>query len=67
MILATKTGWMIGVNLLRETRASYYVKAWYEPKEIRVRKSDTTRKLCQDVPEAQRFIFDKATPKDKPE
>ena len=56
MILATKSGWLIGVELLRKTPKAYIVKAWDEKKERRVPKDSKSEKLFDCTDRAQEWI-----------
>lgn len=53
MILATKTGWLISVDLVRETDKAFIVKARDEKKERRVSKDDERQKLFHNVAQAE--------------
>lgn len=57
MILATKSGWLIGCNFIRETPKATIVKPWGSKKERRVEKESKTEKLFDGVPEAQEWIL----------
>lgn len=51
-ILATTSGWLIPVEVLRETPLAHIVKARDERKEWRVEKASTTRKLFDNCDQA---------------
>lgn len=51
-ILATRSGWLILVEVLRETAKAYIVKARDEKNERRVEKTSTTQKLFDDCDQA---------------
>lgn len=55
MILATRTGWLIAVQLIRETPKAHIVKALDEKRERRVPKSDERQKLFGNVEDAMRW------------
>lgn len=55
MILATKSGWLIAVQLVRETPKAHIVKATDEWKERRIPKDDPNQKLFDSVDDAMRW------------
>jgi hypothetical protein len=55
-ILAKKSGWMIGVLIVRETEKAVIVKAWDDKKERRIPKDDNSQKLFECTTEAQKWI-----------
>ncbi len=56
MILATKSGWLISCELVRETPKAAYVKARDENKERRIPKNSETSKLFDCVKKAEKWI-----------
>lgn len=52
MILATKSGWLIAVDVVRETRKATIVKARDEKRERRIPKDSEQQKLFSGVDEA---------------
>lgn len=52
MILATKSGWLIAVSLVRETPKAFIVKARDERRGRRVPKGDQRQKLFSNTTEA---------------
>lgn len=55
-ILAKKSGWMIGVIVLRETAKATIVKAWDTKREMRIPKDDENQKLFECTTEAEKWI-----------
>ncbi len=55
-ILAKKSGWMIGVLVLRETEKATIVKAWDTKRELRIPKDDEKQKLFECTGEAESWI-----------
>lgn len=55
MILATQTGWLIAVDLIRETPKAQIVKASDEKRERRVSRTDPKQKLFDSVDDALRW------------
>lgn len=61
-ILAKKSGWMIGVLIVREAEKAVIVKAWDDKKERRIPKDDNSQKLFECTTEAQKWIMSKSAP-----
>lgn len=57
MILARKSGDLIGCNLLRETPKGHFVSPWFTTSEWYVSKNSNNEKLFDSVPEAQEWIL----------
>ena len=55
-ILATKSGWLIGVEVLNENPDSLLVKEWCEKTERTVLKNSTTEKLFDCTDDAEKWI-----------
>jgi len=55
-ILAKKSGWLIGVLVVRETAKATIVKAWDEKRERRIPKDDENQKLFECTDAAQKWI-----------
>lgn len=55
-ILAKKSGWMIGVLVVRETEKATIVQAWDDKKERRIPKDDSKQKLFECTNAAQKWI-----------
>lgn len=55
-ILAKKTGWLIGVDVIKETPKAHVVKAWDEKRERIVPKDAVNEKLFDSTGEAQKWI-----------
>lgn len=55
-ILATKAGWLIGVEVLKETPKLYIVKEWHENREHRIFKNTTDKGLFDSANEAIAWI-----------
>lgn len=55
-ILATKQGWLIGVDVIRETPKATIVKAWDEKRERLVPNDDQNQKLFDCTDAAQKWI-----------
>lgn len=56
MIYATKTGWLIGCDVVKETRCTTTVKFWDENKERKVSKKNELVKLFPDRAQAETWI-----------
>lgn len=56
MILATKSGWLILCDLIKETDKTFTVKPVDSKREKRVSKSSKTEKLFNDADEAYDWI-----------
>lgn len=58
MILATKTGWLIGCDYLRETRKATFVRAWDSKgsAQRRIEKNSETEKLFNNTDDAMAWI-----------
>lgn len=54
-IYATISGWLVPVEIIKETRAMYYLKD-KENKEFKLSKKDKDRALFDDVWQAQDWI-----------
>lgn len=61
MILANKNGWMTIVNILKETDKYYHLQNVDDPfsegAKWKLSKSDNSRKLFDDVSEAEQWIL----------
>ena len=55
-ILAKKSGWMIGVLVLRENEKATIVKTWDTKRELRIPKDDLRQKLFECTDAAQKWI-----------
>lgn len=55
-ILATKSGWLIGVDVINETSDAHVVKEWCEKTEHTVLKNSTTEKLFDCTDDAEKWI-----------
>lgn len=55
-ILATKSGWLIGVYVKRETAKAHVVQSWDEDRERRVLKNSVSQKLFDTTDDAQLWI-----------
>jgi hypothetical protein len=56
MILATKSGWLIGVEIVRQTPTAFIVRAWDEKRERRVQKDSEEKKLFDCTKKATIWI-----------
>lgn len=52
MILATKSGWLIAVRVLRETQSAFVVKAIDEKRQRRISKADDNQRLFENTDQA---------------
>jgi hypothetical protein len=57
MILATKSGWLISVKVIRETPKGYVIRDCEKgARERRISKSDLSRKLFESTDEALEWM-----------
>lgn len=55
-ILANKSGWLIGVDVINETPEAHVVKAWDEKNERTVLRNSNTERLFDCTDDAEKWI-----------
>lgn len=54
-LIATRSGWLIGCRIIKETKKTWIVRPWDSIKDQRVMKDDPDRMVTDDFEAAERF------------